>query len=108
MKRILDQYGNVLKEFHYDDMTRQVTINVVQDCEPAIEANKAAQKQPQRPAWETWLRRIASIPNVITLKWLQEDGVYWPRLRKHEQRKYLRRKLNDPDYAFLKTTPEKV
>lgn len=48
------------------------------------------------------MKRVASIPAALVVKWLVEEGldVYDP---DHAER--LMRKLNDPDYAYLRTAP---
>lgn len=48
------------------------------------------------------VRRVASIPAALIVKWFVEDGidVFDP---DHADR--VMRKLNDPDYAYLRTAP---
>lgn len=69
-----------------------------QDVEPILEANKTRALDPDKGL----MRKVASIPHVVTMKWFEEDGVYWPRLGRDERDKYLKRKLADPDYAYLR------
>ena len=99
--KILDSHGGVVSEFHYDESEDKTTVNVVQDCEPIIEKNKALQSESPDNVLG---RRIASIPLVVVQKWMQEDGVNFLALPKHEKGKYLRRKLNDPEYRYLRTS----
>lgn len=51
------------------------------------------------------MRRAASIPPIIVLKWLNEEGwnVYDPN---HEDK--LKQKLNDPDWKWLRTADYRV
>lgn len=51
------------------------------------------------------LRRVASIPLHLMVQWLQEEG-WWALNPEHSDR--LVRKLNDPDYAYLRTAPGRV
>lgn len=72
-----------------------------QDATPITEANKASQSAG-RQAWgtdkEMW--RVASIPNVVVIKWLNDHGVnfyddnHWPKVK---------RLLNSSEYAWLRT-----
>lgn len=100
---LLDKNGDMIQTFSYDDLADEVTIRTSQNVKPYLEENKRL--QTENPYFQSRsAKRIASIPNHVTYKWLQEDGVYWPRLPKHEKRKYLARKLNDPDYRYLRTS----
>ena len=86
-----------------NELTGEVTLEYEQDVEPVLEQNKALQNMDevtkQGIKQEFWL--YASIPNGIQMKWLLEEGldVYdknaWPQVM---------RKLNDPEYRYLKTT----
>ena len=71
------------------------------DIEPALEANKAAQNGPRQTGE---MRKIASIPAVIIEKWMAEEGVPLLQLPKHEFNAFIRKKLADPDWAWLRTT----
>ena len=55
------------------------------------------------------LRRVATIPAVIGLKWLNEEG-WWFQHAAHDPdvARKLAQKLNDPDYAYLRTAPGRV
>lgn len=74
-----------------------------QDVEPIIEANKAIQNLPQKRAGT--FRHVGCVPNIILEQWMRDEGVDLLRMNKHEFGKFIKRKLNDPDYLFLKTTP---
>lgn len=104
IRRLLDHRGDVVSEFHYDEMEDRSFIKAVQDCEPIIEDNKRRQLDFIRRPGE-WQRPIASIPVVIVEQWMREDGINWMSLPKHEKTKYLRRKLNDPQWRHLRTSP---
>ena len=109
MKRLFDfdPLTGVTQWFHYNEATGDWGLESVQDVEPIIESNKAMQKDEnyskdgiKREWWHA-----ARIPVVIQEKWLREEGIdvfkteHWPRLKK---------KLNDPDWMYLKTTTGKV
>ena len=89
--------------FHFDDTTGDAILEYEQDCEPLVELNKVRQNDAayskQGIKQEFW--HYASIPNAIQMKWLIEEGIdvyddnAWPQIM---------RKLNDPEYRYLKAT----
>ena len=89
--------------FDYNELTDEATLEYEQDVEPILEGNKVAANNPD--IWKQGVKNdlalYASIPVGIQMKWLLEDGldVYdnnaWPQIF---------RKLNDPEYQYLKTT----
>ncbi len=76
------------------------TIQSIQDVEPILDRNKELQNTPQKSDWG---RHIASIPNIIIDKWSKEDGVNILAMPKDEVARYLRKKLADPDWKWLRT-----
>jgi hypothetical protein len=77
-----------------------LTLEHVQDVEAILECNKALKSVPQRSDWG---RHIATIPNVILVKWMNEDGVNVLGLTGEEWGEFIRRKLADPDWRHLRT-----
>ena len=75
------------------------------DVGPALERNKALQHTAQDV---DGLHHIASIPAVIVEKWMNEEGVPFLTMPEHEFRRFIRRKLNDPDNSWLKTTARRL
>lgn len=73
-----------------------------QDVEPILERNKALRSMPQKSDWG---RHVASIPNVILTKWLNEE---WARgnttihLFGEEMDRLIAKKLQDPEWAYLR------
>jgi hypothetical protein len=73
------------------------------DVEPILEHNKMLRSQPQTSDWG---RHVASIPNVILVKWLNEEharGNIAMRLFNEEFNRLIKKKLNDPEWAYLRT-----
>lgn len=108
MKRLLD-YDPLtgLAEYHsYDPLTDRTIIEYRQDATPVLERNKALQNHDDG-GWSPSrdMRRAASIPDIIVLKWLKEEGInvfdrdHWPAVK---------RKLNDPEYRYLRTAPGRL
>jgi hypothetical protein len=90
----------VLTRIHYDRAERKVTFERVQDVEPILEANKALRAAP---AATDWGRLVADIPCVVIEKWLHEEGVNVLGLPADEFRRFIARKLDDPDWRHLRT-----
>jgi hypothetical protein len=92
--------SNIINRGHYDVSERKITFERWQDVEPFLERNKKLQALPQHSDWG---RHIASIPNIFLEKWLQEE---WDRGNfiklGPEFDEIIAKKLNDPDYRFLR------
>ena len=74
------------------------------DVTDDIDANKRAmtagsRKFGQEPGMFAW------VPNAIIMQWIRDDGVDLFRMQGQELRAYLARKLNDPEWAYLKRMP---
>jgi hypothetical protein len=79
---------------------RTITAQTWQDVEPILDRNKALQNEPQRSDWG---RHIATIPNVVIVKWMNEEGADVLRMSGAEFGQFIRRKLADPDWRHLRT-----
>lgn len=73
--------------------------------DPVIERNKAMATHNDGYTPDRELRRVASIPYIIGQKWLNEEG-WW--FLDPENADKLAAKLNDPDWAYLRTAPGRV
>ena len=74
-----------------------------QDVEPILDRNKALRDEPQAGDWG---RHVASVPNVILVRWLNEEyarGNTGLRMFTAEFNRLVARKLRDPDWAYLRT-----
>ncbi len=90
---------SVLARIHVDPDGDRLTLEHIQDVEPILERNAALRREPQKSDWG---RHIASIPNVILLRWMNEDGVNLLGLSSAEWGRYIKAKLADPDWRFLR------
>lgn len=98
---IVEQDG-IARKVHYDPSERTLTFNVIQDVEPILERNKALRSEKQTGD----LRHVASIPNVILTRWLNEEwerGNTTIRILGPEMDALVERKLKDPDWKWLRT-----
>jgi hypothetical protein len=93
---------------HYweDDGQGGGNIHSVQDVGPALELTKAMRNHNAGWSPTKELRRAAFIPNIIRDKWLNEEG--WDAYRPDLYGDRLARKLNDPDWAYLRTAEWRV
>lgn len=90
----------VITRAHRDRGEGKIHFERVQDVEPIIARNKALQGVAQQ---SDWARHVASIPNVILEKWMNEEGVNYLALPGDEFARLIRRKLDDPDWRWLRT-----
>jgi hypothetical protein len=70
--------------------------------DPIIERNKALATHNDGYTADRTMRRVASIPLIIWLKWKDEEGVD---IFKRGSEEFLCRKLNDPEFQYLRTAP---
>ena len=90
----------VITRPHFDAGERKIHFERVQDVEPILEHNKVLCSLPQQSDWG---RHVASIPNVVLEKWMNEEGVNYLALPADEFARLVRRKLADPDWRWLRT-----
>lgn len=86
-----------------DPGEKLIVIENVQDVEPVLERNKMLRTMEQNSDWG---RHIASIPNVVMTRWLNEEyqrGNVSLRMFSHEWDELVGRKLKDPEWAYLRT-----
>jgi hypothetical protein len=85
------------------DRAGTVIASATQDVEPILKRNQDLRGQPQRSDWS---RHVATIPNVILLKWLNEEhacGNSELRMFTAEFDALVARKLEDPEWKYLRT-----
>ena len=86
----------------FDSAEGVIVAETVQDVEPILERNKALRSIEQKSEWG---RHIASIPNVILVRWLNEEyarGNVGLRILSKEFDALVAKKLDDPDWKFLR------
>ena len=94
-----------IRHFIEDEEHGRFRIVSLGDATPILEHNKtlATANDGYSPSRE--LRRVASIPLIVMLKWLNEEG--WWALDPANEAK-LKAKLNSNEYLFLRTAPGRV
>lgn len=88
---------------HFDSNGQDLAIEHVQDVEPILNWNCEARREEQHSDWG---RHVAKIPNVIYVQWLNEEharGNTDLRLFTPEFDAIVQKKLQDPDWAYLRT-----
>jgi hypothetical protein len=86
-----------------DRTERKIIAVTEQDVEPILKRNHALRGEPQRSDWG---RHVATIPNVILVRWLNEEyarGNARLRMFTREFDELVARKLRDPDWKFLRS-----
>lgn len=96
--------GNIISRVHRDRSDGRVIFERLQDVEPILDDNKRLEGESQSRKAD--FRHIATIPNVIIEKWIAEEGAPVLAMSSHEFAAFIRRKLNDPDYRYLRTAPK--
>lgn len=79
-----------------DDGTVQVRYEG-HDVPLILDRNKAEESEKAGTRMGDGLEKVASIPCSVLYQWLQEDGVWAV-----NDPEYTKRKLNDPDWRYLK------
>lgn len=100
-----NEYG-ITRHWWADDKGN-ITVEAVQDLEPLIEHNKAAQAARGKKITSELYNPIGVIPPIFISKWLHEEGWFvYDAERDPDVDKKLRAKLNDPDFKYLLRTSE--
>jgi len=98
-----DALNGIAQYHHYDSDTGDSTFESIGDAGPVLEQNKVLANEP-----EVWKRGVkqefvlyASIPTILQMKWLVEEGID---VYKKEHAHRVSKKLEDPEYRYLKCT----
>lgn len=90
-------------KIHLDSNGQDLAIESIQDVEPILERNKMLRTMDQKSDWG---REIAEIPNVVLVRWLNEEqarGNTTIKLFGEEMDRLIARKLADPEWMYLRT-----
>lgn len=93
----------VERKLYVDEGAKTLTFVNVQDVEPILELNKAQRSEDQTSDWG---RHYARIPNTVALQWYYEEharGNTTLRMYSDEWDRFVWKKLQDPDWAYLRT-----
>lgn len=98
------EHGRLLTLFQYDEPQDALTVTRVQDVEPILEENKRLQNSGDGYSPGRQMRRVASIPHAVVEQWMREGVSIFDKNAMPE----IRRRLNDPENLFLRTSPGRV
>jgi hypothetical protein len=93
----VSRMDGVTTTLHFDDSENTFSLNRVQDVEPILDLNKAAQANEDGMSASRELRHIARIPTVVYAEWCRQYGC-----DVLKDKALLRRLLNDPDNRWLR------
>lgn len=98
---LLTTEAGIRHHVHFEADGTMVT-SAIQELDPILDRNRAMATENDGYSPSRELRRVASIPWWLIFKWRHEEG--FDALNPHHADR-LARKLNDPDYAWLRTAP---
>lgn len=83
-----------------DEQTGESFIRYEQDVQALLDDNRRASNEGLDKRSDMW--HVASVPNVILMKWLTEHGVdFW----NPDHKDGVRKLLNSYEYSYLKRAP---
>ncbi len=101
-----DPLRGIAAWWRYEPHTDSAIITHTQDVSSVLEANKRAandDEKTKRGIKRDWWK-VASIPDIVWLKWKQEKGVD---IFDQSHTDAILKLLNDPEYRYLKTTAKR-
>lgn len=84
----------------------RIISTVEQDVEPILKANKEIRDSGSYKKAAGNMHHVASIPAVVYEDWWNNQGL--KNLKGEEAILFITRKLNDPEFALLRTSPGKM
>ena len=98
---------SIFRRDHYDATENKFIVERIQDVEPILDNNKALANEAQTM---DGFHHIGEIPNVFIERWLNEEyerGNVGLHLGHPDFLALCKRKLRDPDWAFLRVTDKR-
>lgn len=89
----------------FDHAENQLVVKREQDVQPILEMNKKLYTEGDGYSPSRTLRRVASIPFVVIERWINDEGI---NIFKKDHWNAVKKKLNDPDYLFLRTSRGRI
>tara|TARA_A200000159_G_scaffold133039_1_gene130979 strand:+ start:35006 stop:35305 length:300 start_codon:yes stop_codon:yes gene_type:complete len=87
-------------KLHHDQSEDKFHISHSQDVSAILEQNKIAREQAEGKKMGDMVR-VATIPDVVVIEWMNEGiNVMSPN---REDLRRIKKKLNSPEYAYLRT-----
>ena len=106
MSKVIDKsITGVTTKMHIDPVTKDFTISTHQDVSDVIQNNKQLESNYSKYGKSRDMKLVASIPMNVIAVWKQQHGVDFFNPAHKDGIKKL---LNSPEYAFLRTSPGKI
>jgi hypothetical protein len=93
--------GDIRTRFHPGENGTFTIQRHDDDVSPTLERNKKLQNEPQK---SESFHHIASVPPIVIEQWLIESGLSYG---SREFLSFMKRKLRDRDWIFLRTTDKR-
>ena len=107
-KFALEQSPDEPDQVVYENQGDRILTHRYQDVKDILKRNKEERNSFDGYNKERDMKKVASIPLVILYQWLQDDGIFLLSMGEREQHFYLKKKLNDPKYYYLRTSEGKL
>tara|TARA_R110000744_G_scaffold176858_2_gene295660 strand:+ start:135 stop:467 length:333 start_codon:yes stop_codon:yes gene_type:complete len=99
--RLQNDSDRLQTHLQIDDEKNKAEITYTQDIAAVLESNKIEREEYSHQTSHNDMQKVASIPNVVVMEWMQEGiNVMNP---SKECLGRIKKKLNSPDYAYLRT-----
>lgn len=109
INREVDPLTGITTTTHYDPDSDTMVVDREQDVEPLLDANKRQYNDaPDIGRWKGEIIEVAKIDPITIEKWLREDPPLNIYKSDPDTRAELRRRLNSPEYRYLRTMPGKI
>ena len=102
MQKIGESGTLIRSEHFYDEQSDSLIVKYQDDVEAVIDSNRRAQNDFTGFNGSDF-HKVAEIPSILIIKWLNEEGLNF--YQKEGFEAILKKKLNNPEYAYLKTIP---
>lgn len=99
-----DPHTGITTTHKGDEVNKNLEQHWSQDVEPILRSNKIKRNNFDGYNSDRSVKSVAEIPMVVLYQWMTEDNVFLYSMSPQEQHIYLRKKLNDPQWAHLKTS----
>ena len=100
----IDAQTGIIEKYSKDD-NGKIKVYQTQDVQPFLEHNKRFEDANQKGFKGDW-HRMASIPPIVIVQWTEElkaKGADDPNPLAAQNREFLKRKLNSPEWNKLRT-----
>ena len=99
MKRLISDRRGIKTTMEIDGGI--TTISKSQEIGGHLDFNKAKANEMGKRIYSDAYNHVASIPAILQVKWLQEEGLD---IYNHDHAERLKRKLNSSEYRHLRTS----